>query len=123
MIKMFSKLTTMVVIAPAALALVLSPTVSLATTATKVVHQLTRQTVQPQKSAADWDDDADGFYMPTRSPGWNVHYLKLTDIPKPAAVHVFFTVGTSRRSIAPLHYSALEDEDDLRPSRCVLLCK
>ncbi len=71
MIKRFSKLTTPVVIAAAALALVLSPTVGLARTSVKVVHQLTRQTVQPQKSAADWDHDADGFYTPTRSPGWN----------------------------------------------------
>jgi hypothetical protein len=26
---------------------------------------------QIQKSAADWDHDEDGFYTPTRSPGWN----------------------------------------------------
>jgi hypothetical protein len=71
MIKRFSKLTTPVVIAAAAVALVLSPRVGLATTPTKVAHQLTRQTVQPQKSAADWNHDADGFYMPTRSPGCN----------------------------------------------------
>jgi hypothetical protein len=26
---------------------------------------------QMQESAGDWDRDADGFYAPTRSPGWN----------------------------------------------------
>jgi hypothetical protein len=26
---------------------------------------------QMQESAADWDHDEDGFYTPTRSPGWN----------------------------------------------------
>jgi len=26
---------------------------------------------QMQGSAGDWDHDEDGFYTPTRSPGWN----------------------------------------------------
>jgi hypothetical protein len=26
---------------------------------------------QMQRSAANWDHDEDGFYTPTRSPGWN----------------------------------------------------
>ncbi len=26
---------------------------------------------QMQNSAGDWDHDKDGFYAPTRSPGWN----------------------------------------------------
>jgi hypothetical protein len=71
MIKRFTKLTTPMVIAAATLALVLGPTAGLANTSAKVVHRLTRQTVRPQKSAADWDHDAYGFYTPTRSPGWN----------------------------------------------------
>jgi hypothetical protein len=74
MIKLFAKLTTPAAGLAAALALVLSPTVSLANTpAKKSVHQPTRQIIQfqSQESAADWDHDADGFYHPTRSPGWN----------------------------------------------------
>jgi hypothetical protein len=71
MTKRFSKLTTPMVIAAATLVLVLSPSAGLANPSTKVAHRLTRQTVQPQKSAADWDHDAYGFYTPTRSPGWN----------------------------------------------------
>ena len=71
MTKGFSKLTTPVVITATRTGTGLSPTVGLARTSAKVVHQLARQTVQPQKSATDWDHDADGFYTPTRSPGWN----------------------------------------------------
>jgi hypothetical protein len=26
---------------------------------------------QMQKSVGDWDHDEDGFYAPTRSPGWD----------------------------------------------------
>jgi hypothetical protein len=26
---------------------------------------------QTQRTAGDWDHDGDGFYTPTRSPGWN----------------------------------------------------
>jgi len=26
---------------------------------------------QTQRTAADWDHGEDGFYTPTRSPGWN----------------------------------------------------
>jgi hypothetical protein len=31
----------------------------------------TQQDSQIGKTAGDWDHDADGFYSPTRSPGWN----------------------------------------------------
>jgi hypothetical protein len=75
MINRLSKLTIPVVVATATLSLLLSRTVGLANTSaktkahqTQIVHLLTRQTVQPQKSAVDRDHDADGFYMPTRSP-------------------------------------------------------
>jgi hypothetical protein len=71
MTKRFTKLTSPMVIAAATLVLVLSPTAGWAYPSPNVAHQLTRQIVQPQKSAADWDHDAYGFYTPTRSPGWN----------------------------------------------------
>jgi hypothetical protein len=37
------------------------------------MRQPARQAVQfqGQQSQADWDHDADGFYHPTRSPGFN----------------------------------------------------
>ena len=74
MIKLFAKLITPAAGLAAALALVVSPTVSLANTPAKEkVHHPIRQIVhfQSQETAADWDHDADGFYHPTRSPGWN----------------------------------------------------
>jgi hypothetical protein len=64
-----SKLTAPAAVA--ALALVLTSMVSCANLpAKKTVHQPTREMTefQAQKSAADWDHDADGFYHPTLSP-------------------------------------------------------
>jgi len=75
-----TKLTNPVVIRAAVLALVLSPAVSLANAPAKtkghvrhIVRQPVSQAVQFQglESAEDWDHNADGFYTPTRSPGFN----------------------------------------------------
>jgi hypothetical protein len=33
-------------------------------------HRIAFQT-QTQRAVPDWDHDEDGFYTPTRSPGWN----------------------------------------------------
>jgi hypothetical protein len=75
-----SKLTNPAVVRAAVFALVLSPAICLANTPTKakgtekhLVRQPASQAVQfqGQQSPADWDHDADGFYTPTRSPGFN----------------------------------------------------
>jgi hypothetical protein len=75
-----SKLTNPAVVRAAVIALALSPAISLANTPAKakgthrhVAVQPIRQTVQfqGQQSQADWDHDADGFYKPTQSPGFN----------------------------------------------------
>jgi hypothetical protein len=76
-----SKVTSRAIILVAALGLILSPTVDLANPAannkrhhTQVVRHPARQTVQFQEQEAstpDWAYDADGFYTPTRSPGFN----------------------------------------------------
>jgi hypothetical protein len=76
----FSKLTKGTIVQAAALALIISPTLGLANTPHKtkgternVVRHPASQAVQfqGQKSEADWDHDEDGFYRPTRSPGFN----------------------------------------------------
>jgi hypothetical protein len=60
--------------------IVLSPTADLANPAadsrghhTQVIRHPARQTVQFQEqvSTPDWAYDADGFYTPARSPGFN----------------------------------------------------
>jgi len=80
MIITMSKVTNRALILAAALGLVLSPTVDLANPAansrrhhTQVVRHSARQTVQFQEQAStpDWAYDADGFYTPARSPGFN----------------------------------------------------
>jgi hypothetical protein len=35
------------------------------------IHFQMQKDSQMQKSGGDWDHDEDGFYTPTRSPGWN----------------------------------------------------
>ena len=76
----FSKLTKGAMVRATVLALVISPTLGFANTPHRtkgierhVVRQPASQTVrfQGQKSQVDWDHDADGFYTPTRSPGFN----------------------------------------------------
>ena len=76
----FSKLAKGALVRAAVLALVISPTLGLANTPHKtkgavrhVVRQPASQAVhfQGQRSQADWDHDADGFYQPTRSPGFD----------------------------------------------------
>jgi hypothetical protein len=76
----FSKLTKGAMIRAVILALAISPTLGLANTPHKtkgtvrhVVRQSASQAVQfhGQKSQADWDHDEDGFYRPTRSPGFD----------------------------------------------------
>ena len=76
-----SKVTSRAIILAAMLGLVLSPTVDLANPAAnsrryhrQVVGHAARQTVQFQEqkgSTPDWAYDGDGFYTPTRSPGFN----------------------------------------------------
>ena len=75
-----SKVTHRAIILIAVLGLVLSPTVDLANPAansrrhhTQVVRHPARQAVQFQEQAStpDWAYDADGFYTPARSPGFN----------------------------------------------------
>jgi hypothetical protein len=76
-----SKVTNRALILGAALGLVLSPTVGLANSAansrrhhTQVLRYPAPQTVQFQEQEAstpDWAYDADGFYTPARSPGFN----------------------------------------------------
>jgi len=70
-----SKLINRAIILAAALGLVLSPTVGLADRTansgrhhTQVVRHSARRTVQFQDDCAY---DADGFYTPARSPGFN----------------------------------------------------
>jgi hypothetical protein len=76
----FSELTKGAIVRAAVLALVISPTLGLANTPHKtkgserhIVRHPASQAVQfqGQKSQADWDHDEDGFYTPTRSPGFN----------------------------------------------------
>jgi hypothetical protein len=76
----FSRLTKGAIVRGVVLALVISPTLGLANTPHKtkaterhVVRQPASQTVrfQGHRSQADWDHDADGFYTPTRSPGYD----------------------------------------------------
>lgn len=79
MIKRVSTLTNLAVILAAALGLILSPTLGMASSAAIAKRHYTqvmpgRQTVhfqEQQHVSPDWDHDADGFYTPTRSPGWN----------------------------------------------------
>jgi hypothetical protein len=76
-----SKVRNHAIILAAALGLVLSPTVDLANPAangrrhhTQVVRYPARQSVQFQEQEASTPDrayDADGFYAPARSPGFN----------------------------------------------------
>jgi hypothetical protein len=77
---LFSKLTKGTLVQAAVLALVISPTLALANTPHRakgteqhIVRHPARQAVQfqGQKSQADWDHDEDGFYRPTRSPGFD----------------------------------------------------
>jgi hypothetical protein len=80
MFKKVSKLAGPAVIL-VALGMMFSPIVTMANPAaiakryhTQVVHHPARHAVQfqgQQAAAPDWDYDADGFYTPTRSPGWN----------------------------------------------------
>ena len=76
-----SKVTNRAIILVAALGLVVSPIVGLANPAansgrhhTQVVRHPARKTVQFQEQEASTPDsayDADGFYTPARSPGFN----------------------------------------------------
>jgi hypothetical protein len=75
-----SKLTNSAMVRVAILALAFSPAIGLANTPAKVKGAEKQITLQPpshrvqfqgQPSAADWDHDSDGFYKPTRSPGFH----------------------------------------------------
>jgi hypothetical protein len=76
----FSKLTKWAMVPAVVLSLNISPALGLANTPHKTkgtIHHVVRQPAgqavqfQGQKSQADWDYDQDGFYRPTRSPGFD----------------------------------------------------
>jgi hypothetical protein len=75
-----SKLTNPAMVRAAVLALAFSPAICLANTPAKAKGAERHIAVQPvrpavhfqvQTSEADWDHDADGFYRPTQSPGFD----------------------------------------------------